>query len=190
MRQWATGLIIALALTGCGGEAWQTKAIDGLLPPLQLELSTAGAAPLTEADLRGQAVLLLFGFTSCPDICPTSLARLAAVRDGLPEPLAERVRIVFVSVDPARDTPQRLQAYAEYFGTGILGVTGSPEQLRTLARRYRTTFSHGEPDAHGQYPVSHSAGVYVFDPQGRARLLFRLSDSTEAMRADLQRLLD
>ncbi|WP_255516364.1 SCO family protein [Luteimonas suaedae] len=180
-----------LVLAACaGGEPWETRNVTGLLPPLELRLSgTRQGAPLTEAELRDRATLLTFGFMSCPDICPTTLARLAEARRRLPEALAEDVQVMFVSVDPARDDPARLADYASHFGDGFIGVTGTQKELRALGRRYRTTYSYGAPDRHGNYDVAHSAGVYVFDRAGDVRLLFGSNDSPEAMCADLLRLL-
>ena len=184
-----TVLWVVFFLAGCNGEPWQTKDISGLIPPLEFQLSVADGETLTEADLKGRVVLLVFGYASCPDVCPTNLARLAAVKRRLPASLAEVVQILFVSVDPQRDTPKRLNAFTGFFNADILGKTGSPDQLRALSRRCRTTFSHGKPDATGFYEVTHSSGVYLFDRSGEARLLFRPSDSVEAMEADLVRLL-
>lgn len=192
MRSRGTLLLLAtLALAACGGDpSWETRNVSGLLPPLELRLSgTPRGAPFTEADARDRATLLTFGFMSCPDVCPTTLARLAEAKRRLPAALADEVRIVFVSVDPARDDPQRLTDYAAHFGEGFIGVTGTQAELRALGRRYRTTYSYGQPDRHGHYDVAHSAGVYVFDRDGAARLLFRSGDSPEAMCADLLQLL-
>lgn len=181
-------LLLALFMAGCQGEPWRTKSIAGLMPPLDFELSGTRGKRTTEADVAGSAVLLTFGYTSCPDICPAGLARLVALKRRLPPEKADAVRILFVSVDPQRDTPDRIASFARHFGP-VLGLTGSRDQLGRLARRYRTTFSYGEPDADGFYDVAHSSGVYVFDRKGDARLLFRVDDSIEAMEADLLRLL-
>jgi protein SCO1/2 len=189
MKRVVLAMLLMFGLVGCGGQSWQTKDIAGLMPPLQLHLSGTTGAPLTETALRGRITLLLFGFTHCPDVCPTSLQKLAALKRGLPQELQQRLRIVFVSVDPARDAPAALARYAAYFDDAILGVTGSEAELRALSRRYRTTFSYGEREDDGHYAVSHSNGVYVFDREGGARLLFRTGDSLEAMRVDLLRLL-
>ncbi|SCZ56262.1 SCO family protein [Thiohalomonas denitrificans] len=175
--------------TSCINEAWQTKDISGLMPPLELQLTAADGEDLSEADLQGRVVLLVFGYASCPDICPTNLAQLAALKRHLPASRAEAVQILFVSVDPQRDTPNQLAAFTDYFDADIIGATGTPDRLRALSRRYRTTFSYGEADADGFYEVIHSSGVYVFDPNGEVRLLFRPSDTVEQMAADLTRLL-
>lgn len=184
-------LLIMALVAGCSREAgWQSTDISGLMPPLAFELQRAGGKALTADDLKGKVVLLTFGYASCPDVCPTTLARLANLIQQLSPAQAERVRVVFVSVDPKRDTPERLAAFVGYFDAGILGVTGTRERLEALARRYRTTFSYGAPTADGFYEVTHSSGVYVFDRDGEARLLFRPGDSIDAMATDLKRLLD
>ncbi|WP_407352655.1 SCO family protein [Luteimonas sp. R10] len=184
-------LLALLALAACNdGPPWATRSVGGLLPPLELRLSgTPRGMPFTQADVRDRTTLLTFGFMSCSDVCPTTLARLAEAKRRLPAPLSEQVQVVFVSVDPARDDPARLADYAAHFGDGFIGVTGTPEELRALGRRYRTTYSYGRPDPHGNYDVVHSAGVYVFDRDGEARLLFQTDDPPEAMCADLLRLL-
>ena len=182
-------LLFAVVLAGCVQEPWQTKDISGLMPPLQLRLTAAGGETLTEEDLQGRVVLMAFGYASCPDVCPATLARLSALKRGLSSAAGEGVRILFVSVDPGRDTPERLAEFTGHFGSGIIGATGTEEQLRALARRYRTTFSTGDPGLEPFYEVTHSSGVYVFDTSGRARLLFRPDDSMEAMALDLRRLL-
>jgi len=184
------GLLLLFIIAGCSDIGqWRTKDITGLLPPLELKLTTASGETVTTADFRGRAVLLTFGYTSCPDVCPANLFRLAALKKRLPGTLRRRVRILFVSVDPRRDNPEDIRAFTGHFHGNILGVTGSPKQLTTLTRRYRATFSYGDPDRDGFYQVSHPAGIYAFDQKGRARLLFRPDDSVNAMTADLVRLL-
>lgn len=187
-RVWLMALLAVFA-AGCDSE-WQTKRIDGLMPPLEFELRSDGAPALTADRFRGQIVLLAFGFMSCPDVCPSTLARLAAARRSLPAETAQKVAILFVSVDPQRDTAEALHRYAANFGPGVHAATGSPAQLRALARRYRTTFSYGRPDGDGFYDVSHPAGVYVFDRTGSASLLIRQNDAIDAIRGDLLRLVN
>ena len=143
-------------------------------------------------DLKGKTVLLFFGYASCPDICPTTMAQLTAVLQNLGDK-ARDVRIVFVSVDPHRDTPDILQAYVNAFNNQAIGVTGNEKQVADLARRYRVAYQIEKPrpgDDADQYEVTHSRGVYIFDNQGRARLLASDTDSIEAMTKDLRQLID
>lgn len=183
-------LAVALLLAGCSSQQpWQTMDISSLMPALEFQLVDETGREVTAEDYRGEVLLLFFGFTSCPDICPTTLARLSSVRRGLPDELASRLRILFVSVDPKRDSPADLAAYTDAFGEGITGLTGDMKALRALNRRYRVTFGYGEADAEGNYEVSHSGAVFAFGPDGAARLLIRDRDSREAVMADLRRLV-
>lgn len=182
-------LLALLLVAGCtqGGAGWKTKNITGLVPDLELAMTQAPAREVSAADYRGKIVLLFFGYTSCPDVCPTTLARLAAARAALPDHGAA-TRVLFVTVDPARDTPARLAKYVSAFGDGVVGLRGTPQALDRLARRYRVSYSLGKPDANGDYDVAHSSGVFVFDAAGRARLLVRPDDPAPAIAADLGRL--
>lgn len=182
-------LLLAVSLlSACGGEEWRTREIAGLMPPLEFELTGADGEPLTEQAFRGEVTMMFFGYTFCPDVCPATLARLTAAVDHLPEGAAENVRVLFVSVDPKRDDPRRIAAYAGAFGEAVSGATGTQDQLRELTRRYRTTYGYGEPDQNGNYLVSHASAVFVFDEEGEVRLMFRQDDSIEAMAADLEEL--
>lgn len=181
-------LLAAALLSACGGEEWRTREIAGLMPPLEFQLTGADGEGLTEQAFRGDVTIMFFGYTFCPDICPATLARLAATVDRLPEDAAENVRVLFVSVDPKRDDPERIAAYAGAFGENVNGATGTQEQLRELTRRYRTTYGYGEADQHGNYLVSHASAVFVFDEEGEVRLMFRQDDPIEAMAGDLEEL--
>jgi len=178
-----------LWLVGCSDPSWQTKDISGLMPPLKFELTNEEAQPVSEADYAGDVTLLFFGFTHCPHICPTTLAKLATVLQALGEDASEDLRILFVSVDPARDDPATLREYTQAFGPEFIGLTGNEEALQALTRRYRVTYGYGEKDDKGQYDVSHSNAVFAFDRNGDAQLLIREEDAQEAIVADLARLL-
>jgi len=183
-------LLVLALLGGCSDNPhpWALRDISGLLPPLAFELHDGSGQPRTEADFAGDVTLLYFGYTHCPDICPTTLARLSGVLRQL-EAGAGRVRILFVSVDPARDTPVVLRAYAHAFGPQVVGLSGSQAQLARLAKRYRVSYGLGKPGADGQYEVSHSSAVFIFDTHGQARLLATSTDSDASLVADLARLL-
>ncbi|HEV8078421.1 MAG TPA: SCO family protein [Marinobacter sp.] len=186
-----TALLLAVfALVGCdqSSREWHGKDISGLMPPLAFELINTQGQAVNARDSEGQVRLLFFGFTHCPDICPTTLARLSQAVGKLPDSERERVTIMFVSVDPSRDTPEQIAAYTDFYGDRIAGVTGSEPQLRQLAKRYRTTFGYDEPDENNNYNVSHSAGVYVFDAGGKARLLLRPDLTVAQIRDDISAL--
>ncbi len=194
-RAWR-GLFLALCmlLAACGERNvdWTLYNIKGHLPDLKFSLPGAGGKTVSSDDLKGKTVLLFFGYASCPDICPTTMAQLTAVLHNLGEK-ARDVRIVFVSVDPHRDTPDILQAYVNAFNSQAIGVTGNEKQVADLARRYRVAYQIEKPrpgDDADQYDVTHSRGVYIFDNQGRARLLASDTDSIEAMTKDLRQLID
>lgn len=186
----ALGMMVALAgCTGSSGDNWNGKDISGLMPELEFELTGTDNQTVTAADSDGTVRLLYFGFTSCPDVCPTTLAKLQTAIRLLPAPQQDEITTLFVSVDPKRDTPERLASYVEFFGERIVGLTGSEPALRKLSKRYRTTFGYDQPDAEGNYDVSHSSAVYAFDRQGDARLLIRSDLTPGQVRDDLEKLV-
>lgn len=183
-------IFVALMLTGCTGndESWHGKDISGLMPELEFQLEGTDGNTVTPADSRGTIRLLYFGFTSCPDVCPTTLTDLRRSVGQLPEEYRDDVTTLFVSVDPRRDTPERLASYVDFFGDRVVGMTAEEPALRELTKRYRTTFGYDKPDASGNYNVSHSSAVYVFDRSGNARLLLRPGLSPEQISEDLAQL--
>lgn len=190
--RWPCALALACAVLlvlGCSREPqWRTKSIAGLMPDLAFTLTGEDGAAVTAEDFRGKVNLLYFGYTSCPDVCPITLSRLRGVLASLDSSTRERVRVLFVSVDPRRDDPARLRQYTDAFGPSFIGLTGTPEQLDRLTKRYRTTYGYGAPDPEGGYEVSHSSAVFAFDPQGRARLLIRSDDDQQAIVDDVSQL--
>lgn len=181
---------LALLMTGCFGsdQSWNAKEIDGLMPELSFTLTRSDGQTVTAEDYQGQIRLLFFGFTNCPDVCPTTMARLSQAIEAMPDELKGTVTPLFVSVDPERDTPKKLAQYVGFFSDRAVGMTGDEDALRDLAKRYRTTFGYDEPDDRGNYNVSHSSAVYVFDGQGEARLLLRPDMSAEQITQDLTQL--
>ena len=189
MRRLFVLLLLITVLAGCSADAeWRTKDISGLMPALAFTLTSERGETVTAKDYPGKVNLLFFGYTSCPDICPATLGRLRAALDQLDASEREQVQVLFVSVDPKRDDPARLREYTDAFGPDFVGLTGTAEQLEALTKRYRTTYSLGEPDKQGDYLVSHSSAVFAFDRQGEVQLLMRDADGTEAIAADIARL--
>ncbi|APR96384.1 hypothetical protein PATSB16_30460 [Pandoraea thiooxydans] len=184
-------LLCALLLAGCGSkpQQWSLTDVTGHLPDLQFSLTSDQGRAVSAKDYRGDVVLLYFGYTHCPDVCPTTMAHLAAVMQKLGA-AADHVRILFVSVDPARDTPALLHEYVTAFSPRAVGLTGSNNELATVARRYRVAYEAEKPGANGNYEVTHSSAVYIFDASGRARLLATPDDSIDAMTHDIRQLLD
>lgn len=129
---------------------------------------SAGDSTFDLRDLRGKVVLIYFGYTWCPDICPTNLAYIAAALRTLSPAELARLQVVFVSVDPERDDPRRLTEYAGWFHPQVQGVTGTPAQLAAAARLYGAAYRRVEDSGSAMgYLVDHSAYTYVVDPQGR-----------------------
>ncbi len=171
-------------------EPWQLTNVSGHLPDLAFTLTADNGQPMTASDLRGETALVYFGYTHCPDVCPETMARLMQVIANL-GPGAQRVRILFISVDPTRDTPQALHAYVSAFDAQhALGLTGSDAQIEALAKRYRVAYQMEKRDPDGSYEVTHSSALYVFDAQGHARLLATDKDSPAAIAQDVRRIID
>ena len=139
-------------------------------------------------DFRGKVTVMFFGFTHCPDVCPTTLAELAAVVRKLDDS-AKRVQVLFVTVDPERDTPDILAGYVTAFNSDFIGLTGSPEQIATVAREFKIVYQKVDGSSPGIYSVDHSAGTFIFDTQGQLRLYVRHDQDSEAIADDINQLL-
>jgi protein SCO1/2 len=146
--------------------------------PFQLTDHTGRA--VTEADFAGRFMLVYFGFTYCPDVCPTELGTIAAALDALEE-AGERVTPVLVTVDPERDTPAALADYVSRFHPRMVGLTGTPEQVAAVARAYRVFYAKVQRPEMSQYLMDHSSFIYLVGPDGRVRSLFRPETSPEAI---------
>jgi protein SCO1 len=158
-------------------------------PALDFALKAADGSDYRLSQQRGKVVLLSFGYTFCPDVCPTTLVELSQVRVRLGD-AAKRVQVVFITVDPERDTPERLNTYTKAFDQTFIGLTGSAEQLDRVRKMYGV-IAEKEVVAgtSAEYLIAHSAYVYVIDPEGRLRLLFPFGLSIEEMADDIIRLL-
>ena len=180
---------------GCrSGDSRSAIDISGNSPPLEFTLTRASDGKrVTEADYRGDIVMLYFGYTFCPDVCPTTLANVADILKRL-GPDAERVRLLFVTVDPDRDTLPVLADYVKSFAPEIEGLRGDSDQIAALARRYRIAYSVTPATATRAYEVTHGSAIYVFDATGAARLLIPSLGSTAGdiagVTADLRRLVE
>lgn len=139
------------------------------------------------AEFKGKVVFVFFGFTQCPDVCPTTMAELAEVRRRLGAD-GDRVQGVFISIDPARDTPQVLKAYLQAMDPSFVGLTGSNDQIEAAAREFKV-FYQKVPTSEGNYTMDHTAGAYVFDPEGHVRLFVRYGMGVDKVTADLRQLL-
>ena len=182
-----------MLLAGCGNQRkWHAMNISGSSPPLAFAMTRAADGKgVTQADYRGRIVLLYFGYTFCPDICPTTLANCADIFHRL-GPAMAHIRMLFVTVDPNRDTIPVLKAYLAGFGPGFVGLRGTPDQLDALAKRFHLAYSVSPSSDPAKYQVTHSSAIYVFDRQGDARLLVPSMASQkpdiDGLAADLVRL--
>jgi len=173
------------------GHASTLHPVRGFLPDLRFTLTGGNGATVTQDDVRGKVVMLFFGYANCPDICPTTMVQLAQVLEQLGSD-ADRVRVVFISVDPHRDTPEILQTYVQAFDPRAIGLTGTPNQIADVARRYRVSFQISKPapgDDENRYEVAHSRGIFVFDHQGKARFLASDAESVDALTRGARELL-
>lgn len=139
-------------------------------------------------DFAGQVVVLFFGYTQCPDVCPTTMTELAEVKKLLGQE-GERVQGLFVTVDPERDTPEVLKAYMGNFDPTFLALYGTPEQLASMAKDFKTYYKKAAGKTPTSYTMDHSAGSYVYDTQGKLRLYTRHGTGAAPLAADIQLLL-
>lgn len=186
----AVALILTIVLAACTSNAppFALKNITGLVPALSFQLTNQDGQAVTAADYRNEVVLLYFGYTQCPDECPTTLTTLANALHTLGS-RASRVRVLFVSVDPRRDTTAVLKRYVSNFGPEFVGLRGDQSELIALSKRYRIAYHYEQPDKYGNYEVDHSSAIFVFDGGGRARLLGQSDNTPQQVASDLQRLL-
>lgn len=185
-RRTILGLAAAVMLAGCHApKHWHSTDVSGTTPDLAFSLTRAGdGKTVSAADYRGKIILVYFGYTSCPDICPTTLLRVAQVLT-MTKGAADDVRVLFITVDPARDDLATLKTYTANFGPEFVGLRGSPDELAKLAKRYRVAYSvKPDPDP-AKYVVTHSSALYAFDRYGHARLLMSdLSGANPDLKAD------
>ena len=186
----AVGFLAGCDRLGGGAPKPSFKAVDitGAEYARELSLPDADGKMRTLADFKGKVTLVFFGYTQCPDVCPTTLAELAAVKRDLGKD-GDRVQGVFVSVDPQRDTAEILKAYMASFDPGFVALRGTPEQIQATAREFKVFYAQVPGKTEGSYTVDHTAGTYVFDAQGKVRLFTRYGTGAEALKHDLQLLL-
>jgi protein SCO1 len=194
--------LAVLALTGCGEKAGAGPAGSATAPASQFRntdvtglgyaqdfaLTDHTGKPRTLADFKGKAVVMFFGYTQCPDVCPTTMAEMATVMQEL-GPLASKVQVLFVTLDPARDTQQLLAKYVPAFDSRFLGLYGDQAATDKVAKEFKVFYQKVPGKDPGSYTLDHTAGSYVFDPQGRIRLFVRHGQGAEPIVHDLKLLL-
>jgi protein SCO1/2 len=151
----------------------------------------SASGPVSLESMRGRVVVLYFGYTMCPDVCPTSLSLLAAALNGLSKDELEQVRPIFISVDPDRDGLERLQVYATFFHPSIQGITGTNEQLAEIAKKYGVAYrKNKQEDSAMGYVVDHTADLYIVDRQGKLRETVKHGTPPSGILQSLRRVLD
>ena len=190
--RWLLAAAALLLLAACAAHPqWQLDDVQGHLPDLKFSMTNDLGQPVTAADYRGKVVLLYFGYTHCPDVCPLTLVHLHTVLQKLGKD-ADDVRLLFVTVDPTRDTVPALHQYVTAFDPRVVGLTGTQDAIAQLAKRYRA-FYKPEPakaSSSDDYEVTHSSAIYVFDREGHARLLATPGDSNDEILHDLKILVE
>ena len=186
----ALSISAAAVLTACSpdGPAFRGVNLTGADYARDFSLTDHNGQLRSLKDLRGKVVVVFFGFTQCPDVCPTSMQELAEVKAALGAD-GERLQGIFISVDPERDTLEMLKAYMENFDPSFLALRPTPEQLPALAKDFKIYYKKVDGTTPTSYTLDHSAGSYLYDPQGRLRVYHRYGSGTEALTEDVRLLL-
>ncbi|MFO1037940.1 MAG: SCO family protein [Geminicoccaceae bacterium] len=195
MRRWIIPLALALIVVG-GGAYLYVRATE-VVPAANEAVPIGGDFTLvdqngrtvTQADFRGKWMLVYFGYTYCPDICPLGLQTIAAAIDDLPAEVAGQLVPVFITVDPARDTPEVMQAYVGQFHPALVGLTGTQAQVDAAVKAWRVYARKGEVAQDGTYLMDHSTFTYLMDPEGRYATHFGHDATPEAMAAKIKQLV-
>ena len=193
----AVGLVFGLALGWTACEPLGLSAakptfhgvdITGATYARTLSLPDQNGQPRTLADFKGKVVVVFFGYTQCPDVCPTTMVELAQVKKALGKD-GDRLQGLFVSVDPERDTPEILKAYMTSFDPSFIALRGSVEQAQAAAKEFKVFFAKVPGKTDSSYTIDHTAGAYVFDASGKVRLFERYGAGAQALTADIKALL-
>lgn len=189
----AAGVAFLFLLAGCKPAAppeptFLATDITGAAFARDFALTDHNGRARTLADFRGQVVAIFFGYTHCPDVCPTTLTDFAAALQQLGDQ-GERVQVLFVTVDPERDTPELLREFVPAFNPRFLGMYGDADTLRALAKEYKVVYEKNSVRGPDDYLIDHSAGTYVYDMQGRLRLLVPYGSDAASIAHDLKVLL-
>jgi protein SCO1 len=189
MRSLPAFALAALLLVACGQREPQFQLTDvtGASFGKALELTDHNGVRRTLVDFRGKVVVVFFGFTHCPEACPTTMAELANVAREL-GPDANRMQVLFVTVDPERDTPEVLRQYVPAFNPAFLGLYGTAEEITRAAKEFKV-YIQKQPQSGGGYNVDHSAGVFVFDQAGRLRLFGQYGAGARVLLHDIRQLM-
>lgn len=192
-RATATVGVVAIAslnLSGCTEAKPTFNAVDitGADYAKDFSLTDASGRARTMADFRGKVVVLFFGYAQCPDVCPTTMSEMAQVKQQLGSD-GDKLQVLFVTVDPERDTPEVMKAYMGAFDPSFVALIPTPEQLPALAKDYKVYYKKVDGKTPTSYSMDHSAASFVYDPQGRLRLYMRYGAGVPAMVDDIKALL-
>ena len=181
---------VALLLAACapGSPKFMGSDVTGSAFGKDFRLTDAQGAQRTLQDFRGKVVVLFFGYTQCPDACPTTLSELAAVMQTLGAD-ASRVQVLFVTVDPERDTPALLAQYVPAFNPAFVGLRGDADATATVAKEFKILYQKQPGPTPGSYSVDHSTGTFLFDPEGRLRVYVSYGRGPEVFAHDIEALL-
>lgn len=187
---------LCVALVGCDklGVAAKPAAsfrgadITGAEYAKTLSLPDANGQPRTLGDFKGKVTVVFFGYTQCPDVCPTTMAELAQVKKALGAD-GDKLQAVFVSIDPERDTPEILKSYMASFDPSFVALRGTLAQTQATAKEFKVYFAKVPGKAEGSYTMDHSAGAFIFDAKGNVRLFERYGAGAEGLTADIKALI-
>lgn len=181
---------IFMLISACTDTKLQFKSVDvtGADFAQNFSLPDHNGVTRTLADFKGKVVVVFFGFAQCPDVCPTTMVELAEIKKLLGKQ-GDRLQGIFITVDPERDTPQVLKAYMENFDPSFLALRGTPEQTAATAKQFKIYYKKVDGKTPGSYTMDHSAGSYIYDPQGRVRLFTRYGSGAANLASDIELLL-
>jgi len=183
-------LVFAVLLQSCSKPAgWHASDITGTMPDLEFSLTGTDGQRVDAKSLLGKPILIFFGFTNCPHVCPTTLTQLSVVMKKLGEQAGD-IQVALVSVDPGRDTPEVMKRYTASYGQWLLGLTGTEEALDAFRKNYGVYAAMESSDSQGEYNVMHSTAIFAFDAKGRVRLLISDVTDSDAVVSDLKQLID
>jgi protein SCO1 len=183
------GLLTAVLLLGAGGFLWLTGATGGPTIGGPFVLENSSGKTVTDRDFRGKYMLVYFGYTYCPDVCPTTLNAVADALDRL-GPKANDLRPIFITVDPERDTPDVMKQYTGAFSPNLIGLTGTPDQIARVAKEYRVYYArHVTGPGPNDYSMDHSSIIYLMGPDGNFIAPIRADESGEEMAATIGKLM-
>jgi protein SCO1/2 len=193
-RRLVSGVVGVMVLAGCdriagkdAGPTFHFTDITGAEFARKLDLPDVDGRPRTLADWRGKVTVVFFGYTQCPDVCPTTMAELAQIRT-LMGASGDKLQTVFVTIDPERDTAEILKAYVANFGPGVTALRGNAEQTAAAAKEFKVYYAKVAGKSPGSYSMDHSAASFVFDTNGRVRLFVPYGGDPKVLAADLKQL--